>query len=147
MFLKVTNNGQTPFTSKFDGQEYTFLPSEFCVISADAAQHIFGVGIADKSEVLTRHGWLAHSSDTVNAMAKLDLFSFDLPNDNPDEEPVVELASLTQNVEDTTEQGSAPLQFGTDSPVNVPDGAVIDESAPISASGNILDSLKNFIKS
>jgi hypothetical protein len=147
LFLSVTNNGAVPFSSKFNGQEYTFSPNQKCTISADVARHIFGVGLNDKTEVLTRHGWMSHSSDMTNAMAKLDAFSFNIPNDNPDDEPVVELASLTPPVvEDETEHESALVQFGTGKEAEEPYGDEVDEPAPISTGGNILDGLKNFLK-
>ena len=94
MHLSVRNNGTASFAAKYDGREYVFAPNQPTTIDADAARHIFGVGLADKTEVLTRHGWLSNSSDLPNAMARLDSFSFSIPNDNPDDEPVVELASL-----------------------------------------------------
>lgn len=150
MFLKITNHGTTPFTSKFNGMEYMFAPNQPTIIGADAAQHIFGVGLADKTEVLTRHGLLTHSSGMANAMAWLDLFSFDIPNDNPESEPLVEFPPLPE-IEDDKGQGSAPLQFGTGSDGSVPDGAVSDESAPISEpdgevkGGSILDNITSFL--
>lgn len=151
MHLSVCNNGNTPFASKYNGVEYVFEPKQKITIDSDAAQHIFGVGLADKTEILTRHGWMSHSSQMSSAMSRLDEFSFSIPNDNPDDEPVVELASLAPVVEDENEQGSAPLQFGTGTEVELPDGDSVEVPAPISEpeqaqGGSILDSLKKFIK-
>lgn len=148
MFLQVTNNGNAPFSSKFNGQEYTFTPNQKCAISADVARHIFGVGLSDKTEVLTRHGWMSHASDMTGAMAKLDAFSFNIPNDNPDDEPVVELPSLLTPapvIEDETEQESALLHLGGGEEADQLNGESDELLPPISKGGNILDGLKKFL--
>lgn len=149
MHLSVRNNGTASFAAKYDGREYVFAPNQPTTIDADAARHIFGVGLADKTEVLTRHGWLSNSSDLPNAMARLDSFSFSIPNDNPDDEPVVELASLLTPVpvvEDNNEQGSAPLQLGGSEEAGQLNGEPDELLPPISTGGGILDGLKNFLK-
>lgn len=149
LFLSVRNNGNTPFAAKYDGREYVFAPDQLTIIDADAARHIFGVGMANKTEVLTRHGWLSHSSGLANAMAKLDAFSFSIPNENPDDEPVVELASLLTPapvVEDDNEQGSAPLLLGGGEEAGQLNGEPDELLPPISTGGGILSSLKNFLK-
>ena len=67
MFIRVTNNGTESFTSKFNGLAYEFAPKKPITLDADAARHIFGLGLADKREVLSRHGWLSHSSGVGSA--------------------------------------------------------------------------------
>lgn len=143
MFLTVTNNGNEPFAAKFNGIGYTFSPKEPVTISADAARHIFGVGLADKTEILTRHGWLSHSSQRLSAMAKLDSFSFSIPNDNPADEPVVELASLELPAPDEKEQGSAPLQSGTGEEEGPTEHDLDESPEPTSILGNIPNFLKH----
>jgi hypothetical protein len=52
----VTNGNAEPYTDQFDGAEYTFPPGERVMISTDAATHIFGFNLVDKSETLVRAG-------------------------------------------------------------------------------------------
>ena len=147
-FLSVCNNGAESFKSKYNGIEYEFAPKSKIIISTDAARHIFGVGVADKTEVLTRHGWLNHSSHTASAMEKLNSFSFSVPNNDPDNEPIVELAQLgaPSVVEDDTGQGSAPLQSGTSSESVQLNGEAEELDEPIIKGGTILDDIPTFLK-
>src|SRR5882672_2602967 len=53
----VTNKNDFHHTDMFDGQEYEFPPQERVAISVDAATHMFGFNMPDKTETLTRLGW------------------------------------------------------------------------------------------
>jgi len=142
MFLTVQNNGAQSFSAKYDGVPYTFEPNQKTTISGEAARHIFGVGLADKTEVLTRHGWLNHSSEVANAMSKLDSFAFSIPNDNPDDEPIVELAQLgAPAIEDEKEQESALLHLGAGTDADFHDD--YSEEVPANKS-SLLDSIPTF---
>ena len=53
----VTNKNDFVHTDKFDGTEYTFAPNAKLAIPVDAARHMFGFGLEDKTETLVRLGW------------------------------------------------------------------------------------------
>lgn len=150
-FLSVKNNGTEPFSAKFDGQTYLFESNKPLTITVEAAQHIFGLGVPDKSEVMSRHGWFSHSAEKDSALAKLNAFSFSTPDDNQDSEPVVEFPSTPEPVDN--EQGSAPLQSEADTEAEVPDGAEAEVSATVSPTpagdsvkgGSILDNVASFL--
>lgn len=74
--LAVKNNTGNLFTGRFDGIDYPFPPGEEVMITKDAARHIFGLGEADKTAVLVRHGWMKGSHDRDAAMSILNGFSF-----------------------------------------------------------------------
>ena len=126
-FLSVTNNGAEPFSCKYDGILYSFPVGESTACPIEAAQHIFGLGKADKQEVMARHGWITHSTQVAEGQAKLNSFSFEQYKE-PDEglPPLIidELEKARQTpTEDEevmhfslskTEQRSAPLIEGTD---------------------------------
>jgi hypothetical protein len=145
-YLSVLNNGSTSFKAKYNGVWYEFSPKNKTTITFEAAQHIFGVGIADKTEVLSRHGWLTHSSGMSSALAKLDEFSFGAPNDY--EEPVVELAEFGAKpapvAENETEHESALVHLGGVEDAGQLNGEPEELTPPISTGGSILDVIRNF---
>jgi len=52
----VTNGNDEPYSDRYDGEDYTFPPGERVMITTDAATHIFGFNLVDKSETLVRTG-------------------------------------------------------------------------------------------
>lgn len=74
--IGVKNNGEKQLEARYDGKNYVFAPGETAALSEDAARHIFGFGLEDKTRVLARLGWLTHSAQLSDAMARLDDFSF-----------------------------------------------------------------------
>jgi hypothetical protein len=65
--------------------------------SIDAAQHIFGYGVADKTQHMIRLGWAANSGGLEEAYKRLDKFEFlqgrmmvqePIRDDEPEEPPV-----------------------------------------------------------
>jgi len=144
LFLSVKNNGNELFKAKYNGQEYEFVPKKKTTITSDAARHIFGLGLADKREVLSRHGKLSHSTMMEQATAWLNSFSFEAQNDDP-EPDVVDAPAPAEKAKEK-EQGSAPLQLGTGAEAEVPDGAKAEVPAPILKGGNILDNIPTLAK-
>ena len=53
----VTNKNEFQHEDRFDGEDFVFRPGEKVLIPEDAAQHMFGRGMADKSDTLSRLGW------------------------------------------------------------------------------------------
>lgn len=53
----VTNRNDFHHSDCFDGTEYNFPPNERVALSVDAATHMFGFNLPDKTQVLTRLGW------------------------------------------------------------------------------------------
>jgi hypothetical protein len=53
----VTNTNDFHFEDMFDGVEYQFPPNERVIVPVDAATHIFGFNMPDKTAVLSRLGW------------------------------------------------------------------------------------------
>lgn len=53
----VTNKNDFVHTDRFDGEEFVFPPNVPVSISVEAAQHMLGFNLVDKSETLSRLGW------------------------------------------------------------------------------------------
>ena len=116
--LTVRNGNNFDLVGRYDGQDYHFPVGKITAIPDDAARHIFGVGLADKQDVLVRHGWMQHSGQHGDAMKKLNGFSFnvtdelragDIIEDTAIEFKPVEIVEPTEK-----EQGSAPLQMAAE---------------------------------
>jgi hypothetical protein len=53
----ITNRNDFHHVDRYDGVEYHFPPGEKVAIPQEAATHLFGTGLADRSETLVRLGW------------------------------------------------------------------------------------------
>lgn len=53
----VTNNNDFTHIDAFDGAEYVFPPKERVSVPAEAATHMLGFNLKDKTETLVRLGW------------------------------------------------------------------------------------------
>lgn len=117
MLIHVKNNGNTEFSSPYGGRKYHFPPGEIVGIDLPVAKHIFGFGLANKDEVLARHGWMLHGGQREEAMAKLNGFSFEIPEVVPNGDMDTQPKLVAK------EQGSAPLQDGegAEAKAGVPD--------------------------
>lgn len=77
-YLAVTNTSQESLAAAFHGDLYEWASGETLNLSQDAARHIFGFGMEDKSAAFHRLGWLTtrpeHNLKT--AMAKLAQIHF-----------------------------------------------------------------------
>ena len=139
--LTVTNRNDFDFVGRYDGQDYPFPSGKTTAIPEDAAKHIFGVGLTDKTDILVRHGWMQNSTQTAEAMSKLNKFSFNVADQLVAGE-IIDTAVEGVPLTEEQEQGSAPLQTGSGGDVQVPDGARTDLSQPtIIEGGSILDVL------
>jgi hypothetical protein len=54
----VTNTNSDAHADRYDGEDYEFPPNEAVLIPGDAAVHLFGYGMKDKTDILLRLGWL-----------------------------------------------------------------------------------------
>ena len=151
-FITVTNNGDKTLRGpqvRFNGIPYEFPAGERVTISFDAAKHIFGIGAANKDDVLSKHGWMQYSTDRDAAMAQLGLFSFGSPDD-PIPEPQIpeskdEIIHPESGFVVVKEQRSAPLQAGTGGETEIvgADNPVVDAEPPepVLGKGSMLDNL------
>lgn len=145
--LTVTNGNDFNFAGRFNGVDFAFPAGKTTALPEDAAKHIFGVGLADKTDVLVRHGWMTNGAMFAAGMAILNKFSFNvadqveageiidpIPEEIADEEP---------------EQGSAPLQTGSAAETAEPDGSVVEAAQPTSEKedqGGVLSFFKDKTK-
>ena len=60
----VTNKNDFTHVDMFNGEEFVFPPGEAVLVPMDAAVHMFGFGLADKTATLVRLGW-ANKFDPV----------------------------------------------------------------------------------
>lgn len=67
---------QPPIKARYDGQDFEFKPGVTVALSDDAATHIFGYGLDDKSRALIRLGWLVNSTQYEAALERLDEIQF-----------------------------------------------------------------------
>lgn len=63
-------------TGRYDGKDYEFRPGKITAISEDAATHILGYGLEDKTRALIRLGWLQNQTFYEEAVRRLDDFQF-----------------------------------------------------------------------
>jgi hypothetical protein len=64
----VTNTNDFDWQDRFNGEDFFFPKGERVTIPIIAAEHMFGLGRADKTENLVRNGW-ANSEDGVRKLA------------------------------------------------------------------------------
>lgn len=131
--LIIVKNSGERFTARYDGQVYVFEKGDKVPISVDAARHLFGLGLEDKSEVFARHGWMERSTDYEKCMTRLNQFSFEVgvvkivsdatPELETKEQESGHIPPLEDEGTDETEQGSAPLQPDAGGGVKASDGA------------------------
>ena len=81
--VTVTNAGEKEFTGRFDGEKYVFPVRQKVTIPDNAARHIFGYGLADKTHIVVALGWSQRYTDLPQALRRLALFKFDPPEPNP----------------------------------------------------------------
>jgi hypothetical protein len=81
--LFVINKNNFHHEDRFNGQDYLFPPGEKVMLSMEAAQHMFGLGLEDKTSVMHRKGWsfkydaATHSfTEDADAVTKLKNFVF-----------------------------------------------------------------------
>jgi hypothetical protein len=68
-YVRVTNTHPETVKSRFAGEDYLFKPNKPEDVHVDAARHIFGFGLEDKTGVMARLG-LAQSSDQIEEGTK-----------------------------------------------------------------------------
>lgn len=76
MSVFVKNGSGADFTGRFDGHDWVIPDGAIVEFPTDAASHILGYGIADKSDLFVRLGWMRSTSEINSAYEKLNKFSF-----------------------------------------------------------------------
>jgi hypothetical protein len=66
----VTNQNEETHVDRYDGEDYEFVPNDPVLIPGDAAVHMFGYGLTDKTAVLLRLGWLNKYSPEKKTMVE-----------------------------------------------------------------------------
>lgn len=64
----VTNKNDFFHADAFDGTEYAFPPGEKVTVPTDAATHMLGFGLADKTDTLVRLGWASRANPQTKRM-------------------------------------------------------------------------------
>ena len=135
--LTVKNNNDFNFAGRYNGIDYHFPRGKVIAIPDEAAKHIFGIGSADKNDILVRNGWLLQSNQIEAAMEKLNGFAFNVANEISPGDEVTDTPEI--------EQGSAPLQLETSEEVVADDTTELPgsnyTSMTSSGGGSILDKL------
>jgi hypothetical protein len=80
----VTNKNDFVHSDRYDSEDYVFPPNERVLIPMDAAVHLFGHNLRDKTDALVRLGWaMKYDSRAKNfvenedGVKKLAKFVFD----------------------------------------------------------------------
>jgi len=66
----VTNKNDFFHSDAFDGQEFAFPPGEKVAVPVDAAVHMLGFGIPDKTDTLVRLGWASRFDNDMKRMVE-----------------------------------------------------------------------------
>lgn len=74
MMVKITNTGDAAFEDGFAGVRYRFVPGKALEVPEEAASHIFGYGVEDKSAHLARLGWVETRNDIPAGLERLAKF-------------------------------------------------------------------------
>ena len=77
----VTNETDKVIKGRYAGKDYVFPVGQAITLPINAAQHIFGFKLADKTGALTRLGWMVNSEQIETAMEKLGLVKFGVEGD------------------------------------------------------------------
>lgn len=76
--LQITNGTDRKINARFHGEDYVWgVGAQLSPVPLDAAEHIFGFGLEDKTKALHRLGWLTASSQLDAAMERLSLIRFE----------------------------------------------------------------------
>jgi len=76
MQIWVTNGSEKAIKGRYNGEDYEFPVGVPTPVEQDAAAHIFGFGVSDKSRALTRLGWYITSDQEEAAVARLAQIQF-----------------------------------------------------------------------
>jgi hypothetical protein len=104
-FVTVYNGSGQDHVDRFDGKDYSFPSGGTVTVPAEAALHIFGMGLRDRQRQIVRLGWARTGADVPKAIERLDSFLFEravMPED--DDPPKV---SVARRIEKPTEVPAA----------------------------------------
>jgi hypothetical protein len=87
MNVIVYNGSGQPHNDRFDGKDYSFPAGESVVVPVDAAIHIFGMGMQDRSKKVIRLGWAFTGADMPAALERLDTFLFEACHEEEEDAP------------------------------------------------------------
>ena len=77
--FKITNTNDFDFEGRYDGVDFLFPKDKPVFCEDEAAHHIFGIGLKDKTPILSRHGWAPLRADASyqTGMKILNAFKFE----------------------------------------------------------------------
>ena len=64
----VTNTNDFTHTDRYDGEDYDFPPNVRVLVPVEAATHMFGFNLPDKSDTLSRLGWAMKYDPKTNTV-------------------------------------------------------------------------------
>lgn len=111
--VRVTNTGEEDLQGRYNGVDYNFEQDEPQVISHQAANHIFGYGMDDKTGALTRLGWVRSTDEYKLGMQRLGKIKFEEVVATFQTAPVGDASPLRPD-EGEPEGGQPPLGNPTD---------------------------------
>lgn len=74
---RITNGNDFDFIGRANGKDYLFPKGQPVYCDDEPAQHIFGIGQADKSAVIGRHGWAGTTASLLQGLSVLNAFAFE----------------------------------------------------------------------
>lgn len=74
--IGIKNTSKDTIAGRYDGRDYEFRPDVTEVVTIEAARHIFGFGLEDKTRAFLRLGWLRDSGSKAAAEARLAEIQF-----------------------------------------------------------------------
>ena len=89
----VTNTNDFDHQDRFDGQDFFFPQNERVTIPVIAAQHMLGLGLADKTETLIRAGWV-NDKDGVQKLARFVFTKGVMVEEPVDAQPTLPLTTV-----------------------------------------------------
>lgn len=81
MKIVVTNGTEKAIKGRYAGEDYEFPVGVAVAIPEEVARHVFNFGLSDKSQALSRLGWMTSSNDADDAYSRLALITFGVSND------------------------------------------------------------------
>jgi hypothetical protein len=66
----VTNRNEEVHADRYDGADYVFPPGERVLVPSNAATHMLGYNLVDKTDTLVRLGWAMRYDPAVKNYAE-----------------------------------------------------------------------------
>ena len=94
---RVTNTGKEVFEDGYAGERYVFAPGKEVSIPYEAAVHIFGHNLKDKSDTIARLGWAETNRDMPEGLKRLAKFKIEDDGTHRSLSPAVQRVPLNSS--------------------------------------------------